>query len=147
MPEQPDFNKIERAAMMNITLPADEVLKKQLEGKLEEYRARQPIYAAKILEKQGLLETAKGRMKKKIDQEKLARYRNSLKENGYRIFLLARLLEKGTIDLHEISQEIHGLQGKEEFDPLLWVHACEIIREYVSSGGKNLEGGTGLQKE
>lgn len=60
----------------------------------------------------------------------------------YKIAVAKSLVETGEVDTHNLSMELNNRYGF--LDERLFDNACGVISDYISSGGKNLRGGTGL---
>ncbi|OGJ01945.1 hypothetical protein A3G53_01510 [Candidatus Nomurabacteria bacterium RIFCSPLOWO2_12_FULL_44_11] len=68
---------------------------------------------------------------------------SQLKET-YKALITEELASTGTVDTTALTQRIQVQDGS--IDMVLFGKACRIIEDYVTTGGKNLEGGTGLPK-
>lgn len=98
-----------------IILPNDDVLVARLRLKLEEYITRiDPFHAPELQLSTHL-----------------------------KIETLETLLNNHTVDTRKLSLELAEKYG-EIFDIALFNNTCDIINDYVKTGGKNLKGGTGL---
>lgn len=90
--------------------------RKQLEGKLIEYRTR--------------LETSKPP--------------ESQMDTICKIAVLEKLLDDNGVITHALSQELAQKYG-ESFDTTLFDNACNVIIDYCDTGGQNVWAGTGLK--
>ncbi|MEJ0021162.1 MAG: hypothetical protein WDN47_01115 [Candidatus Doudnabacteria bacterium] len=60
----------------------------------------------------------------------------------YKIEIIKRLLEKGEVNISDLSKELADKYGV--FDANLFDNACKVIEDYATTGGKHAHGGTGL---
>lgn len=110
-----------------IVLPEDELGRRTLKDKLEEYRGR--------------LEEIK-KQNPYMHPELIRRISGRGRGLGYRIDILESLLEHGELDTHQFSLELKKRDGF--FDVENYNTAVAIIDDYCKTGGKNITGGTGL---
>ncbi|HEB47227.1 MAG TPA: hypothetical protein ENI22_02050 [Candidatus Pacearchaeota archaeon] len=113
-----------------IVLPEDELGRRTLKNKLDEY---------------------KGRLEEIINQNlnmhpELIR-KISVKSGGlgYRIDILESLLKNRELDTYQFSLELNKKDGF--FDAESYNTAAAIIDDYCKTGGKNVKGGTGLHTQ
>lgn len=96
--------------------------RKQLELKLDEYKARL------------------------VERESASNPEEQLKPDSkliYKIFVLDRLLQDGSVKLNSLSLELKKELGN-SFNKNLFTRACIVIQDYCETGGENIYGGTGL---
>lgn len=91
--------------------------RKQLEGKLKEYQAR--LEPSKTPESQ--------------------------MDIICKIAVLEKLLEDNGVVTHALSLELFQKYGR-SFDATLFDNACNVIIDYCDTGGRNIWGGTGLER-
>ncbi|KKQ80601.1 MAG: hypothetical protein UT02_C0005G0012 [Parcubacteria group bacterium GW2011_GWC2_38_7] len=125
----PPMPPIERAKKLEkITLPNDPGLQARLEAKLAEYKTRVEPERAKAI-KEGI-----------NIESMIARF---ITRTTYKIEVLTRLLETGTVDVEALRKEISERDGdiyvEKEFDT-----ACAVMNDYCENGGRNTVGGTGF---
>jgi len=126
MPQMPPMTGEKR--LEKIVLPNDPELRVRLEAKLAGYKTRiEPERAKAILEGINL-------------DSMIARF---ITGTTYKIEVLTRLLETGTVDVGALEKEISERDGDiyvaKEFKT-----ACDVINDYCVNRGKNTVGGTGL---
>src|SRR3989344_3269849 len=110
-----------------IKLPNDIRLNEQLHRKLAEYQERID---------EGVGEISPDDLIWKVP-EQVGRTSSFFKHA-----VLAALIKRGEIDTFELSREL-GLKNAAELEN--FEKACGVIKAYVTDGGKNLIGGTGLK--
>lgn len=98
-----------------IILPEDEELRSSLSHKLEEYNSRLDRFKAPELQMETICKIA----------------------------VLSRLLEAGEVNTYALSIELHQRYGP-GFQLVYFDNACSVIFDYVTTGGANVVGGTGL---
>lgn len=98
-----------------IVLPEDSEMRPRLGRKLEEYQGRLEGFRAPELQMDTLCKIA----------------------------VLSRLLETGEVNTFELSIELYEKYGS-SFQPADFDNACGVIENYVTTGGANVIGGTGL---
>ena len=112
-----------------IELPTDFERIAQLKRKLVEYQAR----VARAVDDLG--DRAKF-----WAPEMVANYLGS---TPYRIKILQKLLNEKKVVTWDLSKELAALDP--HYDPNAFNRACGVIADYVTTGGTNLSGGTGLK--
>ena len=60
----------------------------------------------------------------------------------YKIAVVEKLLLEGNVDTHQLSLELGEKDG--QFDKQAFENACSVIKDYVTTGGKRVTGGTGF---
>lgn len=98
-----------------IVLPKDESLIQQLRLKLEEYKKRYNPYRSPELQMDTICKTQ----------------------------VLERLLRDGSVNTHELSKELYDTYGS-SLGGNSFNDACAVIADYCMTGGKQTNGGTGL---
>ena len=111
-----------------------------------------------VVEDIGDMVGLEGKTKFEIEmlEGKLIDYQERVKDNGIwnnegklsdgflKRFILGRLLIEGSVFGSEITQALDGEYGNENYMSGDFDNAWGVIRNYVLDGGKNNEGGTGL---
>ena len=88
---------------------------------------------------------------------KLAEYKKRLEDNSYKppwaqwdtvykIAVVEELLEHGEVNTYELSRKLAEQAGG-VFDVGAFNNACAVIQDYITTGGKDVIGGTGLPKK
>lgn len=67
---------------------------------------------------------------------------NASAGTNYKIALVEKLLLEGNVKTHELSQELTEKDG--QFDDESFENACNVINDYIKTGGKNTRGGSGF---
>lgn len=113
-----------------IVLPEDELGRRTLKDKLEEYRGR--------------LEEI-GKQNPCMHPELIRKISVKSGGLGYRIDILESLFKDGELDAYQFSLELNKRDGF--FDAENYNIAAAIIDDYCKTGGKNVTGGTGLRTQ
>ncbi len=113
-----------------IVLPEDELGRRTLKDKLQEYRGR--------------LEEIK-KQNPNMHPELIRRISVVGGGLGYRIDILESLLRDGELDAHQFSLELNRRDGF--LDVGGYNTAAAIVDDYCRTGGKNVKGGTGLRTQ
>lgn len=92
--------------------------------------------------------------KKEILESKLKGYRGRLQQRltpvqrldtRYKAEILQTLLEKGSVNTRRLSIKIWE-RNHHAYEPGIFENACNIINDYVETGGMNTRGGRGLPR-
>jgi len=102
-----------------IILPKDEKIVRALEEKLKEYRARLKAYDYTHPE-----------------------LRNKLTSSWYKAGIVERLLKDRELNTSQFLSELKEKEGSLDLDN--YKTAVAVINDYIETGGKNVNGGTGF---
>ncbi|MCK9567910.1 hypothetical protein M0R72_03040 [Candidatus Pacearchaeota archaeon] len=108
-----------------IVLPEDESIVFALKNKFVEYTQRMKVHRKE---------------NPKMDSES---FNKSYSHALYKMLVLGRLLDKKEIDTAEFSSELQ--KELSFFNVENYCDAVKVIDDYCKTGGKNINGGTGLK--
>lgn len=125
--ESPEFSNPIKSETPKLVLPDDKELVAKLERKLTEYKKR--LEEQKEIADDGW--TAKERVAELTS------------ETRHKIAVLEELLTNKVIDTHELSRRLK--QEDKFYSVRYFERACAVINDYVTTGGEQSSGGTGLK--
>jgi hypothetical protein len=119
-----------------LELPKDAILRGQPAKILREQ------LKAKLVEYQGRVGAAKGADDSYDTPERIAEIQEKSTDARYKEAVLGELLKSGRVSFLEVEKELAGeISG---FNSGKLLNAFRVIREYITTGGKGVRGGTGL---
>lgn len=62
----------------------------------------------------------------------------------YKIAITQKLVDDGEVNTHDLSRSL--VAQYQTFNSELFNEACAVIQDYITTGGRNVIGGTGLPK-